>query len=278
MDTNQPNNQEQQTPGYSNQPPAGGAPYQPPQQQQYQQQPPQQPYQPQQSPYQQQQQPYGYQQAPPPPPQQKKGFNWLACCGITCLVLVIIGGGIAFCSYKMVAPFMDIGLTMANLEEEVKNTDVSVMRSSAVAVDTATLYNNPNDYKGTWLEVTGEVVHDDGSSEIGADTFASGEFVTYILEDHVVLMDVTNSPEVGVPGDTIRAYGKCYGWDLMELEKMPFVGKTIADEMRSDPQLAGNTKLVFFIGKGVELVEGGSGGGSSSGGGNTDTGGDGWVR
>jgi hypothetical protein len=258
MDTNQPYQQDNQTTDYSNQPQAGGgAPYQPPQQQQ---------------------QPYGYQQAPPPPAPQKKGFNWLACCGITCLVLVIIGGGIAFCSYKMVAPFVNMGLEIDSLQTEVKGADISTIRGSAVEVDTQMLFENPGDFKGSWLVVTGEVIDDDSNASIGADSFAGGEFTTYVLENNVILMDVSNASSGVAAGDQIRAYGKCYGWDLMELEKMPFFGKTIADEMRSDPEFSGNTKMIFFMGKGIEIVGAGGGGGGSDTNASNDTGGDGWVR
>ena len=255
MDTNQPYQHNEQTSEYSNQPGAGGgAPYQPPQQPQ---------------------QPYGYQQAPPPPAPQKKGFNWLACCGITCLVLVIIVGGVSFCAYKTFAPLLNPVFEIAKISEEVKSAKMTDIQSDTIEVDTQMLYDNPKDFKGRWLALTGEVIDDDSNSTIGADTFTNGEFTTFALENNVVLMDISNSASGITTGDQIKAYGQCYGWDLMEIEKAPFFGKEMAAEMRKDPSLAGNTKIIFFMAKGIEVVQVGGGGTPS---GDEDSGGDGWVR
>lgn len=208
-------------------------------------------------PYQSGQQQYtpsgGY--APPPPP-QKKGFNWLACCGITCLVLVIIFGAMGYCGYRMMAPVLNMGLQMESISQNVKATDAATIKAGAIPVTPEQLTSDVDSYQGQWLRLEGELALADALS---SSSFSTGDFSTedstnYPMPGNVLVMDVTGAPAVGGAGDTIVAYGQCYGWDLQELEKIPFVGKIIVDEMKNDPNLGGNTQMIFFLAKEVERV------------------------
>jgi len=204
---------------------------------------------------------------PPPPPPPRKGFNWLACCGITCAVLLIVGGLVAYCGYRFVQPFMGMGLQLPQLQSEVQQTDIQTIKSAAMSVDAATLASNPVTYEGQWLELTAKI---DSNNPFGGSPFPVGnssgqQATTYMLEESIVLMDVTQSPPVGNPGDEIVAYGKIYAWDLKELEKMPIVGKSIGEEMQKDPNMQGKMLLVFFIAKEVTLAPVTSGGSAGSG-------------
>lgn len=262
MDTNQPT-------GQTGQPSSGGTP-------------PQQPYQP---PAQQSGIPGGYQQAPLPPPPQKKGFNWLACCGITCVVLFILGGGMVFCTYQMAKPFIEMTTELASLSNEVISNDVATMKASAIPVDAIALSTSPDQYTGQWLELEGELSH---NSFTGTSAFSSGDFNTedctnYVIRN-VLVMDVDRSPAVGNAGDRIRAYGKAYALHLSAIEKIPFIGKPMVDEFRKDPMLAGQDTMIFFLCKGIHRTDvaavetdGGDEGGSDD---ETsdDSSGNGWVR
>lgn len=263
-----------QTPGGEN-PPPQPPPYQPPSQPY---QPPAQPYQPPQAPYQPpqaqyqpppaqyqqspqayQQQPGGYQQVPPPPPaSQRKGFNWLACCGITCLVLLILGVLLFFGCWNFIKPFYSMGVGMAKVSEVVQGTDEATVISAAVPVTTAELSAAPQNYSNQWLAVTGTV---QSTSAMSNANFSSGNFnssntTPYMLSNSVLVMDMTKAPAVGAAGDTVTAYGQIYVMDLAEVGKIPMVGKALLEEMKKDPQFAGNSKMVFVIAKKVERVGG----------------------
>lgn len=282
MDKQSNGPQSPQPPGGPEQPPQPppyqppSAPYQPPQPPPYQPpaqpyQPPQAPYQPPQAPYQPpagqypppaqpyQQQPGGYQQVPPPPPPgQRKGFNWLACCGITCLVVVIVGGLVTFCSYTMFKPFWQMGMGMAKVSQTVETTDEATAVAAAVPVTTAELAGAPQNYSGQWLAVTGTLLPT--PSGMGNASFTSGNFnsantTPYLMSDNVMVMDMSKAPAVGTTGDTVTAYGQIYALDMAELEKIPYVGKSMVEEMKkSDPTLAASSKIVFVMAKKVELV------------------------
>jgi len=206
---------------------------------------------------------------PPPPPPPRKGFNWLACCGITCVVLLIVGGLVGYCGYRVFQPFFSMGMQLQQLFADVQQTDILTIKSAAMPVDTSLLTSSPATYEGQWLELEGQIVN---TNAFGGSSFSSGNVNTqqttnYMLEENVILMDITQSPAVGGPGDSILAYGQIYSWDLMEMEKMPFIGKAITEEMKKDPSLQGNTQVVFFVAKEVTLAAantGSTGGGDSA--------------
>jgi hypothetical protein len=241
-------------------------PYQPPQQPY---QPPQQPYQPPQEQYQPPQgaypppqgayQPAGYPPpgyAPPPPaPVKRKGFNWLACCGISCGVLLILGIGFGALIWGFVKPFVNMGMEMSRLQTDVQNTDIATIQAGAVSVNADQLFANPGGYKGQWLAVQGKLASaGQTGTTFSAQDFDTSEMTPYTLEGGVLLLDITKAPPVGQPGDTVLAYGKLYVFDLDTLNKMPLIGKAIEEEMKKDPQLQGITKVVFVLAKQVELL------------------------
>lgn len=208
----------------------------------------------------QQQAPYQYaggypSQAPPPPP-AKKGFNWLACCGITCAVLLIVGGLVGFCSYRMFKPFITMGVQLEKVFTDVQGTDIQSIKSAALAVDPDTLTNDPEIYKNQWLELSGTIDSANSFSGTGFPSGAAGSHpsTNYTLKGGLLLMDVTNSPAVGGPGDDIVAYGKIYSWDFKELGKTPFIGKAFVEEMEKEPDLKGQTQFIFFVAKEVSLA------------------------
>jgi hypothetical protein len=196
---------------------------------------------------------------PPPPPQPaKKGFNWLACCGISCLVLVIIGALLGWGCYRMVQPFIGLGMEMAKIQQDVSAADASTIRGAAIPVTTDALNDTPIAFEKQWVAVEGKISTDvPSSSSFSAGDFDSQNTTQYMLEGNVIVMDVSRAPKVGSTGDTIRAYGKIVVWDMSEMSKMPFFGKVIEEEMKKEPELAKNTKMIFVIAKEVELVTGG---------------------
>jgi hypothetical protein len=155
-----------------------------------------------------------------------------------------------------------MGMGVAKLAETVQNTDVLTIQAQATAVDTATLMANPRTYEGQWLALSGTITS--GGGNMGGSSFSSGNFnsedtTQYFLSDGVMVMDVTNSPPVGAAGDMVVAYGQIYVLDFAELSKMPLVGKAIEEEMKKDPQFAGQSLFVFFVAKQVDKVGSGMG-------------------
>ena len=189
-----------------------------------------------------------------PPPPQGKGFNWLACCGITCLVLLIIGGVVGYCGYRFAQPFLNIGMQMVQVAETVEATDIATIKAEAMETDAEALAANPTVYKGKWLAIEGVITSQSGPMADMQGAFNAEDATPYILENSVMVLDITKQAPVGGVGDRVRAYGQCMVWDLMELEKLPFVGKQIAEEMANEPALQGRTMMIFVMAKEVTRI------------------------
>lgn len=202
----------------------------------------------------------GQQQYPPPgsfspqPQAQKKSFNWLACCGITCLVLVIILGAVGYCGYRTVLPFMNVGMQMNSLPQTIADADIATIKANATFVTPELLVSETSQYQDQWLRLEG-VLEAEGEA-FGGPPGASGteNATTYVMAGNILVMDLSETPSVAGAGETIIAYGKCFGWDLREMESIPFFGKYIAEELKKAPELGGNMQMVFFFAKEVERV------------------------
>jgi hypothetical protein len=201
-----------------------------------------------------------YTPPPPPPPPQKKGFNWLACCGITCLVLIVIGALLFWGCWQFISPFVGMGVEMAQVGESVTSTDITTIRSAAVDVSTTDLVDTTNVFEGQWLALEGEIIGDfGGSAQFSSGNFNAEDATQYTLEDNIIVLDMSQAPRVALAGDRLRAYGKIAVMDMGEMGKMPFVGQAIEEEMQKDPEMAKNMRMIFFIAKEVEAVAGDSG-------------------
>lgn len=223
------------------------------------------------------QQQTAYAPPPPPPPQQKKGFNWLACCGISCLVIVIIGALMAYGCYRMGKPMFDMAIQMSSIQSDVTSTDAATIRSAASPVSPDEYKQAPDSFDGQWLAIEG--VLSDGSS---IPKFSGNEFDTegstqYIVDGDIFVLDFSGAPKVGQSGDTIRAYGKALTWDFSDMSSIPFVGKAIEEEMKKDPSFANQTSFTYFIAKEVELVSSADAGDTEESGEPTEES-DGWIE
>ena len=273
---------DQYTPSNPNQQSENPQPYQPPQAPQYQQPPASQGYQappqqqhgyPQQPPQQQYQQPGGgqYYQAPPPPPAKpKKGFNWLMCCGITCgcLVIIAIIGGIGV--WMVGKNFAEWGQSFDAAAEEVNNTPAEQIRAGATIVDSRVLGDNPESYADQWVAIEGVIAGDvSAGTSFNMGQYGTQNSTTYVLEGGVIVLDLSQSPQVGYSGDMIRAYGKAMVFDMSNMPLFGgFMEKAMEEAAKSDPNMQDiPVKMVMFYTKDVELLTnrdaGGSGGGSN---------------
>jgi hypothetical protein len=222
------------------------------------------------------QQPGGgqYYQAPPPPPAKpKKGFNWLMCCGITCGCLLIIGiiGGIG--AVMVGKNFAEWGRSFDATAEDVNNTDPAQIRAEATVVDSRVLGQNPESYDGQWIAVEGVITGDVSSgTSFNMGQYGTQNSTTYVLEGGVLVLDLSQMPQVGYNGDMIRAYGKAVAFDMT---KMPLFGKFMEQAMKeaakNDPTLKDvPVKMLLFYTRDVELVSSGQADSTAAGGEDVD--------
>ena len=223
-----------------------------------QQQPPQMPADtgapPAQQPYQPPQQPAA--SYPPPPQPQSRGFNWLACCGITCLVLLIVGGLVGYCGYRAFKPLLDLVFGLDAVAGEVRSAELQTIKDGAMELDTGMLVGNATMYEQQWLALEGEIATVGFPEEMNFSgrQFNTEQTTNYILDNNVIVLDLTQAAPVGSVGDRIRVYGRCYVWDLDKAEDDSFISGMVREVMEQDPDWAGSTTLIFCFAKEVTRV------------------------
>jgi hypothetical protein len=201
--------------------------------------------------------PYGQQYGPGmPPPPPRKGFPWLAVCGITCGVLLLVLIGVGTCTYKFMKPFVQMGAQVATLTTEIQKADPAMIRREAVPVSAEELAQNPSLYSGKWIAVEGTVLSGGSQNPMAQQSFSNQQTTNYMLGTSVMVMDVNNGPQIAQAGESMRAYGKFYAWDITEMSKIPFVGKTIEEAIKKDPELSKMKSFIMFITKDIEKASG----------------------
>ena len=202
-------------------------------------------------------QPPGQSYPPPPPPPQRKPFNWLACCGISCVILLIVGGLIGYGCYRMAQPFVQVGMEMVELENRVSSTAIETIENEAVAVSAAEFSSNPDAYRDQWLVIEGQVDSLSANASFG-NSSASGstDGTTYVIDGTVIVIDITNTPHVAKPAESIRAYGQAMSWSMESMTSMPIIGGLMKQAMEEDPTFKDAMGMTFFIAKKVELIPG----------------------
>jgi hypothetical protein len=190
----------------------------------------------------------GY-QAPP----KKGGFNWLACCGIGCGVVLVVGILVCVLMWKVIAPFVGMGMEVNKLSEEVKAADINTIMSSAVEVDDKTLAADPAAYAGQWVMLDA-VLGDENQS--GSANFGNSPATSYVTENMVMISDVSNAPRVALKGDSIVAYGKVYVMDVAEMMKSFPGAKEEIEKSMAEQNMPGGAKIAMFFAKSVEKAGG----------------------
>jgi hypothetical protein len=190
--------------------------------------------------------PYDYSEPRYSPPPKKGGFNWLACCGIGCGVMLLVTIAICVIMWKVIAPFVGMGVSAGKVAEDIQKTDFATVEANATEIDSATLVASPEAYAGKWLAVTGEL--DDDSAAQGNNMGQQG--TGYVTTEMLIISDLSNTPRVGTKGDWVTAYGKIV---VMDFAQVPWLKKMIEEEAAKNPDQPTPTKIVMLFAKKVEL-------------------------
>lgn len=202
----------------------------------------------------------GYQPIEPgysAPPQKKGGFNWLACCGISCGVILVITIIFAVIGINMGRKFMDSLQPMITAAEDIENTPIDEIRAAASPASGEEVGSNPDDFEGDWLALEGEIMNpadfaknyygeaNDVSRDINSSMREEG--TAYFLKGGIMMIDTSNQASKATEGDMVRGYGKLM---ILDFATMPLIGPMMKAEMGD------NTEFKFFIAKEVEAIDG----------------------
>ena len=187
------------------------------------------------------------------PPQKKGGFNWLACCGISCGVTLVIVIILFVTVGNIFNRFMGNAIKVAT---EIQQTDSATIRSAAKAEDAAAVAANPSAYTSDWVAMDCLVMspQEFGSKYFGgsgnADDFDSTDFSSatgqqgtmYLVDGGYMVIDLSQAPSTAKPGDHIIAYGKPF---IMDFKAIPGLANKVPAELDN---------LKMFMAKEVDTI------------------------
>lgn len=192
--------------------------------------------------------PGGY--PPPPSDGERRGFNWLLCCGIGCGVALLGLGLIAYFSYGFFSRVMDAGKEMGRVAETVTATDPATAESQALQLHAADVSANIELYTGQWLLVDG-VLSDLTSTDPGMGGAFGGnrslqDATSYFVAPNLIVLDISGAARVGQTGDAVRVLGQPASFDFAEI-----LGEGMAKQLQQEE---GFSTLVFVVANRVELL------------------------
>ena len=193
----------------------------------------------------------GYQPIEPSygPPPKKKGFNWLACCGISCGVILVIGVILSIAGVNLFKNFMGNAMTVAI---ELQETDAATIRSQAQSHSAEEVAQDPAGFTSNWVamecvvmspsEYAAKYFNSEDVSESEMGNMSGQQGTMYLVDGGFMVIDTSNAPNKAQPGDTIVAYGKPF---VMNFKAIPGMGDKMPPELDN---------LRMFMAKEVDKV------------------------
>jgi len=183
----------------------------------------------------------------PAPPERGGGFNWLACCGIGCGVLLVIGVVAFYAVWHFAKPIISAGVELGKVADEVKRGNAP---ASAAAVKPEELGQHEEQYDNQWIAVSGRVADDPGPQIDKMRQNPSLQNSTaYYIKPNIVLLDVSTATATAHQGDIVSAIGKPVQMDFAKM-----LGPLATREMEKNNDMGDMKKIVFLICNGVKVV------------------------
>lgn len=192
--------------------------------------------------------------------------NWAPCYIVTCtFLLLLIAGSVILAIWLggklgkgVLGGVFTLGTRLSEMQAEVTATPEAEIKAAAQAISSGELAANPDNYSEQWVAVEGTLASEpsmtQGQFNWGGSS-SSVDGMLYEFGNSVLAIDVSGSPQAAHAGDTVVIYGKPVVWDFSDITSTPFLGNVIQEEMKKDPQLQGNMRVIFIISNKVELIQ-----------------------
>jgi hypothetical protein len=192
--------------------------------------------------------PHAYASGPGQPPptshyaeEKKGGFNWLACCGISCGLALVLGIVFFYAGYKYFKPLISAGMQLNTVAEDVKQNGAPEQADIEVTVEE--LGANPAQFEGQWVALTGKVADDPGGPvDSMRQQQGMQESSAYFIEPNIVVMDMSTTQPVARQGDTISVIGKPV---VLDFEKL--LGPLASRQIEKENELEDMKTMVFVV-------------------------------
>jgi hypothetical protein len=193
------------------------------------------------------------------PKAAKKGINWLSIIGIVVLVVVIAAVIYLMMIWnqtkdnRLIQGFMNIEPKLQEMQEKYTQAQIDEMAQHVEAVKLA---EDPTGYDDAYVVIDGTVSAEETDVvdlNIARNVFSDTKLKAYVLDQAIVMVDITGTGATYPEGTVLRGYGVVLNVKLDDIWKLPIVGPNLKKEF--DGVQGMSDQVTFFFSKGVKVIQ-----------------------
>lgn len=186
----------------------------------------------------------------------RKGINWMTYIGLLILLVLIVGIAYLMMIWnqgkdnRLIQSIADLAPSLKEMEGLTK----SQIRDQARGIEAKDLAADPAGWSDMYYMVEGVVSSESTGSidkNIALNVFSDTKFKGFMLDDAVVLIDLTGTAPDVPDGTVIRGYGKIFTLDVKDVWKLPVVGPNLKKEFDTPGM---DQRVAFFLSQGIDIV------------------------
>jgi hypothetical protein len=187
-----------------------------------------------------------------------KKSHWLSIFGIIVLVIIILVGGwllLFVAKPGMKNPIVQSAERLYPAIKEMQTQTSSQLESQAAFVTPADLEADPTGYDDRFVATEGVVSGEESSGvsqNIALNMFENEPYKGYVVDDAIVVLDITGTGPTLKDGSVIRAVGKLFVVNIEDIWKLPVVGPNLKKEFANVEGMS--PTVIFLICNGIKVV------------------------
>lgn len=186
-----------------------------------------------------------------------KKINWLSIFGIVVLVIIIIGVLLMVFIVKpgMKNPLVQSAMRLEPAIKEMETQTMSQLENQAAFATPAQLMTDPTGYDDRFVVTEGSVSGEESmgvSQNIALNVFEDKPYMGYVVDDGIVVLDISGTGPTLLDGSVIRAVGKLLVVRMEDIWALPIVGPNLEKEFAGVEGMS--EQVIYLICNNIKVV------------------------
>lgn len=187
-----------------------------------------------------------------------KGINWLTVFGflVLAILIVIVIWAVMLWNINKKNPIIADIIDLEPQLQEMMDKTLSQIENEGTFILAADLVADPTGLKDRFVITEGAVSKEESmgvSQNIAMNIFSENEnYNGYVLDDALVVIDITGEGPQVEEGTMVKAYGKLFVLNIEDVWKLSYVGPNLKQEFAGVEGMS--DEVVFLICKAVKVI------------------------